>query len=58
MNNFNKIYKKFIEFNNLIYEDNRNMNSRDRFEEEWYNRINENKPEIKKEKLFMINLKF
>ena len=34
MNNFNKVYKKLIEFNNLIYEDNRNIDSRERFEEE------------------------
>ena len=44
MDNFNKVYKKLIEFNNLIYEDNRNIDSRVRFREEWSNRINENKP--------------
>ena len=44
MDNFKKVYKKLIEFNNLIYEDNRNMDSCARFREEWNNSINENKP--------------
>ena len=57
MYNSNKVYKKLIEFNNLIYEDNKNMNSRDRYREKWYTHI-EDKPKIKKIKLFMINLKF
>ena len=47
----NKVYKKIIEFNNLIYEDNRNINARERYREEWCNRINVNKPKIKKEKI-------
>ena len=34
INNFKKVYKKLIEFNNLIYEDNRNMDSDARFREE------------------------
>ena len=50
MDNFNKITKKSIEFNNLIYEDNKNMNSRERYWEKWYTPI-EDKPEIKKEKI-------
>ena len=50
MDNFNKITKKSIEFNNLIYEDNKNMNSRERYWEKWYIPI-EDKPEIKKEKI-------
>ena len=48
MDNFNKVNKKLIEFNNLIYEDNKNMNSRDRYFEKWCTPI-EDKPEIKKE---------
>ena len=47
----NKVYKKIIEFNNLIYEDNRNISARERYIEEWCNRINGNKPKIKKEKI-------
>ena len=42
--------KKLIEFNNLIYEDNKNMDSRERYREKWYTPI-EDKPEIKKEKI-------
>ena len=49
MDNFNKI-KKLIEFNNLIYEDNKNMDSRERYREKSYTPI-EDKPEIKKEKI-------
>ena len=48
---YNKVYKKIIEFNNLIYEDNRNMDSRERNVEKYDNGIKENKPEIKKEKI-------
>ena len=51
ISDYNKVYKKIIEFNNLIYEDNRNIDSSKRYLERWYNRINENKPEIKKEKI-------
>ena len=51
MDNFKKVYKKLIEFNNLIYEDNRNIDSRKRFREEWYNTAMENKPKIEKEKI-------
>ena len=47
----NKVYKKIIEFNYLIYEDNRNINARERYREEWCNRINGNKPKMKKEKI-------
>ena len=51
MDNFKKVYKKLIEFNNLIYEDNRNMDSSARYSEEYHNSIKENKPKIKKEKI-------
>ena len=50
MDNFNKVYKKLIEFNNLIYEDNRNMDSGARYWEKWCTPIDD-KPEIKKEKI-------
>ena len=50
MDNFYKVNKKLIEFNNLIYEDNENMNSVARYSEEYYNSIKENKPKIKKRK--------
>ena len=50
MDNFKKVYKKLIEFNNLIYEDNRNMDSSERYSEEYYNSTKENKPKIKKRK--------
>ena len=49
IDNFKKVYKKLIEFDNLIYEDNRNMDSGARYSEEYYNSIKENKPRIKKE---------
>ena len=49
MDDFNKVYKKLIEFTNLIYEDNKNIDSRERYREKWYTLI-EDKPEIKKEK--------
>ena len=51
ISDYNKVYKKIIEFNDLIYEDNRNIDSSERYLERWHNRIKENKPEIKKEKI-------
>ena len=36
MDNFHRVNKKLLEFTNLIYEDDKNMDVRERFREKWF----------------------
>ena len=50
MDNFQKVNKKLFEFNNLIYDDGKNMGVRERYREKWFIPM-KNITEIKNEKI-------